>query len=109
MVIRQTFSSISMRMIAADSSSELLGGAILRDLDGNHKIIGTYRNTPRLLKRNVSPIHHGSVILDVIGSPPHRLAGEYWTDRDTKGELNFSQRRAQLFRDFSAASEAYRV
>ncbi len=107
MVIRQTFSSIRMQLISTDSSSELLGGALHRDIDGNHKIMGTYRNTPRLLRRDVSPIHYGSIMMDVIGSPPYKLAGDYWTDRDTKGELYFSERRSELFRDFKSADEAY--
>lgn len=104
LVMRQTFSSLRMQLITAESSSELLAGSIARDSDGNCRITGTYRNTPRLLRRDASPIHYGSVLLDVIGAPPHSLDGHYWTDRNTTGEVCFRQRSKELFQNFETAA-----
>jgi hypothetical protein len=104
LVVRQTFSSLHMRLITRESNSELLSGSIVREMDGTQKIVGTYRNTPRLLRRDVSPIHHGGLLLQIHGRPPSSLDGQYWTDRDTKGELRFTERSNQVFYDFESAA-----
>lgn len=104
LVIRQTFSMISIRLITKESSSELLAGSIVRCNDGTYEVAGTYRNTPKLLVRERSPIHHGGLLLRVQGDPPASLEGEYWTDRATKGELRFKARSGKLFDGFESAS-----
>lgn len=93
--IRQTFSSIQLRLKTNESESELLSGGLVRKADGTYQVVGVYRNTPQLLLRERSPIHHGGLILDVIGNPPSALRGEYWTDRNTQGELRFEEREAR--------------
>jgi len=93
LVIRQTFSSIHLRLSTPESNSELLSGNIVRKPDGTYQVVAVYRNTPRLLRRDQSPIHYGGVILDVMGGPPGFLEGEYWTDRGTRGELRFSKKQ----------------
>ncbi len=104
-VIRQTFSSVQIRLITSQSSSELLAGNIVRDIDGIYKVLGIYVNKPKLLNRDVSPIHHGGLLLHIQGNPPHSLSGQYWTDRDTKGELHFSERSRKLYSDFEDADK----
>lgn len=88
MVARQTFSRLSLRLLTSESQSELLGAEVVRADDGSYRIIGVYRNEPSLGVRERSPIHYGGLVLQVIGSPPIRLAGHYWTDRNTAGEIN---------------------
>lgn len=90
--IKQTFSSIQLRLTTGESESELLSGGLVRKADGTYKVVGIYRNTPRLSLRDRSPIHHGGLILDVVDNPPTALEGEYWTDRRTQGELRFEER-----------------
>lgn len=48
-------------------------------------------------------MHHGSASLDITGCPATRLHGRYWTDRDTKGELDFKERRKQTADDYEEA------
>jgi len=103
-VIRQTFSTISMRLITRESTSVLLSGNISKEKDGVDTVMGVYLNTPDLLRREASPIHHGGVILQVVGSPPTALQGQYWTDRRTRGELRLTARSPQLFHSFNQAS-----
>jgi hypothetical protein len=50
-----------------------------------------------------SRMHHGSAVLDVSGRPAARLKGRYWTDRDSKGELEFVERNKKLADDFAEA------
>lgn len=106
LVIRQTFSSIQMMLFTNESSSELVSSSVLPEANGGHVVAGIYRNTPRLLKRAGSPIHHGGILLHVRGSPPQVLEGEYWTDRDTKGELRFTGRSNRILPSFEAATAA---
>lgn len=106
LVVRQTFSLIQMMLITNESNSELLSGSVLPEAHGGYVVAGIYRNTPRLLKRAGSPIHHGGILLHVRGSPPQVLEGEYWTDRDTKGELRFFGRSKRILPSFEAASAA---
>ncbi|WP_353207359.1 hypothetical protein [Sphingorhabdus sp.] len=87
LVVRQTYSTLSIRMITLESTSELVSAEIRRAGDGLYKVAGVYRNEPRLSVRDISPIHYGAIVLDVQGDPVKSLTGHYWTDRNTRGEL----------------------
>lgn len=104
LVIRQTFSSIQMRLLSKELNSELLAGNFVREADGIVQIAAVYRGTPKLLIRGRSPIHYGGLILRVLGNVPYALEGEYWTDRDTKGEMRFGERSKIQYHEFESAS-----
>ena len=87
LVIRQTYSKLSIRMLTPESSSEMVGCSIERAEDGVYRVAGTYWNRPRISVRDRSPIHFGAVALDIQGEPPTVLEGHYWTDRLTRGEM----------------------
>jgi len=108
MVIRQTFSRLSLRLITSESQSELLGAEILRADDGTYRLMGVYRSEPKLSVRDRSPIHYGGLVLQVIGSPAIGLEGHYWTDRSTAGEIALSKRRKKLASDMASAAGMYR-
>jgi hypothetical protein len=103
-VIRQTYSTIDIRMLTVESMSESLSGNVFSDKVGVYKLAVTYRNIPRLLERARSPVHHGGALLNLIGKPIHKLDGEYWTDRDTGGELTFTVRTRKIVHDFEEAT-----
>lgn len=106
MVIRQTFSSLTMRLATEESSSESVGGEIRRSEDGLYRVAGVYRNEPRLGIRDRSAIHHGALLLDVRGEPAESLDGHYWTDRLSRGEIRLTQRTVEAFDTFEAARAA---
>jgi hypothetical protein len=54
-----------------------------------------------------SRMHHGSTVLDISGRPVRRLRGRYWTDRDSKGELEFTERSNKLADDFGEAAALF--
>lgn len=106
LVIRQTFSTISMRLLTSESASMLLSGSVSKAPDGVYTATGIYLNVPDPLRREESPIHHGGLILQIQGVPPAALQGEYWTDRKTKGGLRFIARNRRLFYGFDEAAKA---
>ena len=103
MVIRQTLSAISLRLFTAESYSEILSAKIVPCDDGTFTVAGVYRNTPRLAVRERSPVHHGALLLTVQGNPPESLAGQYWTDRNSQGEISLSARTNRLAHSFDQA------
>ena len=108
LVIRQTYLTLDVRLLTAESGSVSLSASIVDDGQGLHKLAVVYRDTPRVLLRHRSPISHGASLFCVRGAPIHQLDGEYWTDRDTKGEVRFGARSHDYFHDFDqAASAAY--
>jgi len=107
LVIRQNFSSLHIRLITKESGSESLAGSIVRNPDGVFVISSTYRNTPKLQIRDRSPIHHGGLLLNIQGDPTNGLEGQYWTDRDTKGELRFVSKSEKVYFDYESASTGY--
>ncbi len=104
LVIRQTYSAIHMRLITKESSSESLANNIPKGEDGVYSVASVYRNTPQLAHRSGSPIHHGAMLLRVEGDPVVSLSGEYWTDRQTQGEIQFTEKSEKLYYTFEAAA-----
>ncbi len=105
MVIRQAFSTISLRLLTPESQSETLSAHVVSRDDGIYSLTAVYRNTPRLQVRERSPVHHGALILDVRGDPPDSLAGQYWTDRLSQGELVLSGRVPKVAHSFEQAAK----
>ncbi len=106
LVVRQTFSAIHLRLMTRESSSESLADNIPKGPDGVFSIASIYRNTPKIANRAVSEIHHGGVVMQVLGDPAYALEGHYWTDRGTLGELRFEAKAEKLYFDFETAAKA---
>jgi hypothetical protein len=108
LVIKQTYSSIYINLITKESSSNLLSGKIIKNPNNTFQVIGVYLNSPKLLNRKKSPIHYGSIILNLDGNPPIKLHGEYWTDRNSQGEMEFSEKSKDLVYDYSSAQSIFK-
>jgi len=103
--IRQTFSSISVRLMTEQADSFLISGGFDVQDDGAAYLYGVYQSDPSILLRSrVSEIHYGSFKYKVIGSPPFELIGHYWTDRATSGSVRLFSRRNEIADSFSHAS-----
>jgi hypothetical protein len=102
-VVRQTFSWITVRQYTAESESTLLSGNISADIDGVQRITGVYHNVPRYGVREKSPIHYGAFSYVLGGRPVSSISGAYWTDRKTAGEATFLMHSSKLFISFEAA------
>lgn len=105
-VIRQTSSTTSVTLLSDESKSKSSLARLVEE-NGSWLLHYVYTNEPRLIVRDLSPIHHGSAVLSVIGSPADRLEGSYWTDRDSKGMLSLTRRSKKIADDFREAKEAF--
>ncbi len=90
LVIRQSLSSIHVRLYTAESESCSVLGSFVEAPDGNHELLFTYRNEPRLENRLRSPIHYGGARM-TVGQETQLLEGSYWTDRQTVGDMKFTR------------------
>jgi hypothetical protein len=102
LIIRQKFSSISCVLYTAESFSES-DAAVLKDggESGVPILSYNYQNTPRVSVREKSNVHLGAVVLRLHTSPNSWiLRGEYWTNRQTAGdmELKFVSRELEAIR-----------
>lgn len=106
LVIRQNSATISVAMLSEESRStsslaRLTTSAALTSLDY------MYLNRPDNRFEHKSRMHHGSASLDVSGKPAIRLCGRYWTDRDSRGELDFTERHRHPADDFKEAKSLF--
>lgn len=110
MVIRQTYSMLSLRLFTKESSSASVAHKFMPQDDGIFRLFAGYQNTPRIELRGArSEIHFGSLLLDIHGDPVTRLYGHYWTDRGTKGSLELTERTDTLFESYDAAQEHFQL
>lgn len=106
LVIRQTSSQVSVTLLTdqARSASYL---ASLSLEDGTASLDYLYSGSSNLRYRQKSPIHNGSCSLSITGVPAMRLKGSYWTDRNSSGELDFTQRVTSTAEDFNEAEALF--
>lgn len=107
MVIRQTASKLSIRLVTPESTSETVSAGIETCSDGTFEISCTYRNKPRSAYRRRSQVHYGAMLLNADGATPMRLEGEYWTDRNTLGSLILTDRTTGAPMTFDEASALF--
>lgn len=104
--IRQTFSSLSIRLMTEQSESSLVASSFDIHADQTTYIYGAYQSDPSILLRSkVSEIHYGSFRYKVVGQPPIELNGHYWTDRNTNGSIRLSGRSQKYFDSFKLAKD----
>lgn len=106
LAIHQTASSVSVRLLTDESESRSSFGRVIGDgIETSLNYV--YLNTPDNSIQDRSRIHHGSTALKVTGQPATRLRGHYWTDRDSRGELDFAVRARGLADDFASAQALF--
>ena len=106
LVVRQRFSSLAIVILTDESRSQ----STLADIttsDGIASLNYTYLGQPDILIEHRSRMHHGAASLRVSGSPCSRLSGRYWTDRDSKGALDFTEHRPDLASDYEEAERLF--
>lgn len=90
--IDQTFLNIQVRIITEESRSFSLGASFNIDKDrGQQQLFYSYLNTPKPSVRDRSEIHYGSALLMFYGNDVNEMEGEYWTSRETTGEIHLKQ------------------
>ncbi|WP_460542754.1 Cap15 family cyclic dinucleotide receptor domain-containing protein [Glycomyces halotolerans] len=106
LMVRQTASVVSVKLYT-DESRSTSAIANIAEADGAIVLSYLYLNKPDLRFEARSHMHHGSTVFDVSGNPARLLKGRYWTDRDSKGELEFTQRSKSLADDYAEAAALF--
>lgn len=107
-VIRQTFSSMSMRLMTEQAESFLVASSFDIHSDGTTFVYGAYQSDPSIhLRSGISEIHYGSFRYKVIGRPPNQISGHYWTDRNTNGSISLSDRKKIFFDGYIEARDSW--
>jgi hypothetical protein len=106
LVIRQTFSTVSVRLISDEGGSKSSLGRLLV-ADHQAKLDYMYLNEPHLRVEPRSRMHHGATSLEVIGRPVTRLTGRFWTDRETQGTLELTEHSSKIAEDFASAARLF--
>lgn len=102
LVVRQTASRTSATLLTDESRSTSDLGRVAGG-EGAASLIYMYLNTPDNSIQDRSRIHHGSTSLAITGVPAARLHGHYWTDRDSRGDLDFRDHRKATVEDYEQA------
>jgi hypothetical protein len=92
MTITQSFLHIQIKIKTGESRSHSVGASF--DIDeerGYQQLFYSYINTPKAGVRNRSEIHYGTTLLHFEGRDVDALEGEYWTSRETTGEIKIKK------------------
>lgn len=97
LLVNQSYSQISVTLMTAKSKSYSVLAQIRRLGSGEYCLAYQYSNTPVVKFRQQLVAHAGSAEVKTSGPRPAKMAGEYWTNRLSRGSLEFariSRRRA---------------
>lgn len=90
--IDQTFLNVQVRIKTAESRSFSIAASFDIDKDrGQQQLFYSYLNTPKASVRDRSEIHYGSALLVFEGFEVNEMEGEYWTSRETTGEIHLKR------------------
>lgn len=104
-LVRQTFSTISVRMFFDISSSESRSAAVEVSGDGQYSLWWTYLSMARQFDRD-NPPHRGAAEVAISVSGKVTLEGQYWTERSTAGRISTSAHSKKLWDSFEKAQQA---
>jgi len=91
-IIKQDFFNISVRIKTEESVSHSISSSFNIDKDSNvQQLFYSYLNTPKAGIRERSAIHYGSTLLNFDGFKVDKMTGEYWTSRETTGEIELKR------------------
>jgi hypothetical protein len=107
MVVRQTLSTLSMRLFTDKSRSLLVAHEFETDPDGLFRLFAVYRNSPKIqYQGSESAIHHGALLIEIHEVKPKKLEGHYWTDRGTRGTIEMKHATNICFASFEEAKDS---
>jgi SMODS-associating 2TM, beta-strand rich effector domain len=104
LVIRQTYSTVTVNMLFDVSSSESRSAALCEQ-NGVLRLWFSYWSAAGALHRDGNDPHRGGAELVISQKPRLRLAGDYWTERRTRGHIETDGHSRNLYDDFASACE----
>jgi SMODS-associating 2TM, beta-strand rich effector domain len=106
LVVRQSASKVTLVLLTEESWSRSSIATVDED-DAAASVSYMYFNRPDSRVEHRSRMHNGAAFLQTAGRPVERIRGRYWTDRDSRGELEFTARRVAFAEDFSQAVQLF--
>jgi hypothetical protein len=92
--IKQNFFHISVKIKTKESVTHSISSNFNIDKDGGtQQLFYCYLNTPKAGIRERSAIHYGSTLLSFEGFKVSKMTGEYWTSRETIGEIELKREK----------------
>lgn len=107
LVVRQSASKLSLRLVTPESRSETVSAGIEACPDGTFEISCAYRNKPKSMYRYRSEVHYGAMLLSAESAAPRRMEGEYWTDRKTTGSIVLTDHKGKTPLTFDEAQALF--
>jgi hypothetical protein len=93
LTIKQSFGRMSCVMRTAEMESHSYIEGFFIDKDAQvRRLCYSYTSKPKTSLRERSTPHDGSILFNIIGTPVHKLEGEYWTQRQTTGMVTLTFR-----------------
>jgi hypothetical protein len=105
--IDQTLATLRVRLLTDESASATMAGIVETQPTGAWMISYGYENLPELALRKKSRPHRGGALLTVVGQPPERIEGEYWTDRGSQGTLKMRRHVSGVAESFEDAQALF--
>ncbi|MEE9363114.1 MAG: hypothetical protein V3U92_11005 [Cellulophaga sp.] len=91
--IEQNFFNIQIRITTGEGTSYSTGASFDIDTErGLQRLFYSYQNTPKRSVRERSEIHYGTTLLTFDGFKISEMEGEYWTSRETTGEIKLKRK-----------------
>lgn len=91
--IDQNFFNIQIKITTGESTSYSTGATFDIDTErGLQRLFYSYQNTPKRSVRERSEIHYGTTLLTFDGFKVSEMDGEYWTSRETTGEIELKRK-----------------
>jgi predicted small integral membrane protein len=91
--IEQNFFNIQIKITTGESTSYSTGATFDIDTErGLQRLFYSYQNTPKRSVRERSEIHYGTTLLSFDGFKISEMDGEYWTSRETTGEIELKRK-----------------
>ena len=106
LVVRQTYSRVSVAMLLERSRSRSMSGDIVFE-DGECRLYYLFAKQTNALQLDGNPSSRGGATLTIGRKPIVRLDGDYWTDQGTRGEVrSVGHNKETDFGTFDAARGA---
>ena len=86
LIVRQTLLSVHITLITEESKSQSITASI-DEIFEEKQLTYCYLNIPKAEYREKSEIHYGTTMLSL--SDPKKISGQYYTDRQTTGDMTF--------------------
>lgn len=101
-VIRQTYSTVTVDMHFDISDSHSRSAAIV-ETNARRSLWWSYLSVAHSLEQEGNPPHRGGAELVISSKPRHSLAGDYWTERKTRGRVTTTGHAKHCYDDYQSA------